>query len=188
MEYETCLNLIKEKHSLQTHANNVPVWHHLERVSSRLKNLLDTYNEGELDERNKIVLSALGHDILEDTKVTKEEIVSSFGIRGYEIIFGMTNEWGDENVTPYVKKVTESEEAVRLIKLSDLLDNITAVTYNIAVLTPKWVNNYFLPIVTPMKTSILTTSFNKYQKTGDYLKLSVECAYKTLLDELNRFK
>lgn len=188
MGYKTCLDLIKEKHSGQTHANNVPVWHHLVRVSSRLKYLLDIYNEGIIEERNKIILSALGHDILEDTKVTKEEVVSSFGIRGYEIIFGMTNEWGDDDVTPYVKKVSESEEAVRLIKLSDLLDNITSVTYNIAVLTPKWVNEYFLPIVTPMKISVLTTSFDTYPKTGDHLQLSVECAYKTLLDELNRFK
>jgi (p)ppGpp synthase/HD superfamily hydrolase len=188
MEYQKCLDLIKEKHFGQTHANNVPVWHHLERVSSRLKYLLDIYNEGEIEERNKIILSALGHDVLEDTNVTKEEIISSFANRGYEIIFGMTNESGDNDVRPYVKKVTNSEEAVRLIKLSDLLDNITSVTYNIAVLTPKWVDEYFLPIVTPMKVSVLTTSFDKYPKTGEYLKLSVECAYKILLDELNRFK
>lgn len=188
MRYETCLKLIKEKHLGQRHANNVPVWHHLERVSSRLKYLLNIYNEGEVEERNNIIISALGHDVLEDTKVTKEEIVSCFTDRGYEIIFGMTNEWGDNDVRPYVEKVANSEEVVRLVKLSDLLDNITSVTYNIAILSPKWVHEYFLPIVTPMKIAVLTTSFNTYPKTGEYLKLSVECAYNVLIDELNRFK
>jgi (p)ppGpp synthase/HD superfamily hydrolase len=146
------------------------------------------HEEGTQEERSTIVSAALGHDLLEDTEVTKEEVIAIFGSRGYELIYGMTNEWGDGNVKPYVKKVTHAKEAVRLIKLSDLFDNITSVTYNIAVLTPKWTNEYFLSIVTPMKESILETSFNDYKKTGEYLKHSVRCAHETLLEELARFR
>ncbi len=187
MDYESRLAYVKKMHVGQTHAHNVSVSHHLERVSKRLEYFLNLYAEGSDVERKHIYLAALGHDVLEDTEATREEIVQIFSDREYEIILGMTNEWGDDDVTPYVKKIADSEEGVRLIKLSDLLDNITPVTYNIATLTPAWVDTFFLRVVTPMKESVLKTEFNQYPKTAAQLKEMVRSAYQVLLEERSRF-
>jgi (p)ppGpp synthase/HD superfamily hydrolase len=187
MEYKKRLQYVQKMHEGQVHANKVPVSHHLERVSARLKQLFEIYSEGNEVDRKDIYLAALGHDILEDTPATKEDILTVFGERQYSIIFGMTNEWGDDNVLPYVKKVSIAEEGVRLIKLSDLLDNITSVTYNIAVLKPEWVDRFFLPVVTPMKDAVLETEFTLYPQTAQQLKLMMKLAYNTLLLERARF-
>lgn len=187
MDYKKCFDFVRKCHGTQVHANNVPVWHHIERVSKRLEYFFNLYQEGDVKSREIIVCSALGHDLLEDTKVDKKEILELFGDKGLELIMGMTNEWGDDDVVPYVEKVRNGLEEVRLIKLSDLCDNITAVSYNIAVLSPKWTKEKFLPIVTPMKEAVLLTPFNKYPKTADALKLVLNAAFIGLQQEINRF-
>ena len=180
--------LIKKRHAGQVHANNVPVTHHLERVSERLQFLLQKHQEGSIEEREVIILSALGHDILEDTGATDDELKEIFGEHGLAFIKGMTNEWGDEDVTPYVKKVSSAKEEVRLIKLSDLLDNISAVSFNVAVLGVKWTTEYFLPVVTPMKNAVLETTFVKYKETSDELKNAIKAQFSILQNELKRFE
>lgn len=175
-------------HKGQTHANNVPVWHHLLRVSKRLEVVLNETKEGTPKERKNIVLSALGHDLLEDTKAEKKEIEKIFGSTGLQLILGMTNELGDSDVKPYVQKMKNSPEEVRLIKLADLCDNLTSVGHNMAVLGKKWTEEYFLPIVTPMRAMILKSKFDKYYKTSETLKIIMETAWSVLQEEVKGYK
>lgn len=187
LDFDKALEFVKKHHAGQCHANDVPVWHHLARVSKRLEFILEHTQEGSVDERKTLVVAALGHDLLEDTKVSEREVEKVFGKQGLQFILGMTNTWGDDNVAPYVEKVSRASEEVRLIKLADLCDNITSVTYNLAVLGEKWTNSYFLPIVTPMKEAVVKTSFEKYKKAGEGLVLMVNAAFSLLKDELSRW-
>lgn len=187
-EYKKIFLFAEKKHAGQMHANNVPVTHHLARVSECLLYFLNLNREGTVRERAIISLAALGHDILEDTEVKPDEVKNVFGEKCFKLIWGSTNEWGDQDISPYVRKVTAASEEVRLIKLADLADNITSVAYNIAVLGIEWTTSYFLPIVTPMKEAVRRTSFRRYQKTAQDLICIIDLYYGVLLTELERFQ
>jgi len=186
-KYKKALQFVKEKHAGQVRAGDTPTWYHLARVSYSLEILLEKYQEGTKEEQSIIPLAALGHDVLEDTDATHDEVRSVFGARGLELIVGMTNEWGDEDVKPYVEKVSNAEEAIRLIKLSDLYDNISNSTYCMSLLGREWAVSFFLPIVTPMRESIIKTGFSTYARTAGEFKSMVEHASLLLDSEIERF-
>lgn len=187
-DFKKALAYVQEKHRGQTQANDVPVWYHLTRVSRRLDYFLHHFNEGSLEERKIITRAALGHDLLEDTTATLPEIEKIFGASGMKLIQGMTNEEGDEDVTKYVQKMATESEDVRLIKLSDLFDNITSVTVNFSVLGDEWIRSFFLRIVSPMVEVVTKTEFKKYPKTGEHLKLLVTQSHDLLLEIVEGFK
>lgn len=186
--HKKAFDFIKKKHKGQVRAGGVPVWHHLARVSGLLYFLLNSNKEGSSKERFNIALAGLGHDVFEDTKATSEEVGECFGVESSSIVKGMTNDWGDNNTKPYIKKIVNSEESVRLVKLVDLYDNMTSVTYNFHLLGVKWANSYFLPIVLPMKKAVIKTHFRKYKKTAAQLILLVNSAEELLLKEFQFYK
>lgn len=182
------MGLIRKYHGPLKPRSDGPPWHHLDRVSKMLELVLEEAGEGSPEEREVIALSALGHDSLEDTAVTKEELASVFGARGLTLIEGMTNPLGDDYPDEYVAQVIAAEEAVRLIKLSDLYDNCTSVTFNIPELGAEWTENWFLPIVRPMVAAVTVTEFPTYPKAGARLKQMVTTTYAMLLEALERQK
>jgi|SRR3989344_2365108 len=182
--FEKALEFVKERHAGQVRAGDVPVSHHLARVSNTLSYILETYKEGGKAERLTIARAALGHDILEDTKTTEAEVLEAFGERGLEIIIGMTNRGGDKNTGPYRERMAKAEEAVRLVKCADLIDNLTSAAYNLHLLGIPWLYDYFLPIVLPMERTIQKTSFSLYPKTGQALLQLVSHAKTLLMNEV----
>ncbi len=187
MNLKQAEKLISKYHKGQYRANKVPVTHHLHRVSHWIRLAFGLSGEGTKAVVETVAISALGHDLLEDTKVTEKEVRKVFGETGYMYIKGMTNTWGDNKASKYAKRIAGSVEEVRLIKLADLQDNLANVTYNFSVLGKKWVKSYFLPTVTPTYNAVMKTKFYKYKKTADFLKTSVKCSYKMLQEELSRY-
>ncbi|MBI2099584.1 HD domain-containing protein [Candidatus Uhrbacteria bacterium] len=185
---EDALNFIKKIHTGQFRANKTPVWHHLDRVSKLLEIIMSETNEGDEKEREIICLAGLGHDSLEDTEVSEEELKAYFGEQGLELILGMTNRFGDNHPEPYVKQICESNEGVRLIKLSDLQENCASVIYTIKELGAKWTDEFFLPIVTPMIGAIIKTEFQTYPQSAERLKNMVSASYALLLNEREKFE
>lgn len=183
------IELVKRVHDGQTRADgSVPAWYHLVRVSATLQTVLGETGEGAPEEREIIALAALAHDSIEDTEVTREELVEHFGERGLALVEGMTNRFGDDHPAPYVKQVAAAEEGVRLIKFADLYDNCTSVTYCLYSLGSKWAEGYFLPIVTPMIEALLPTEFATYPKAAERLKGMVRVSRRILLEEVARYK
>lgn len=186
---EAALALITRVHAGQTRADgSVPAWHHLDRVSRLLEQVLAESAEGTADDRDAICLAGLGHDSLEDTEVTEAELEKVFGARGLELIIGMTNRLGDDDVAPYVRQVAAAEESVRLIKLSDLYDNLTSVTFCLFVLKTPWAEEWFLPIVEPMIAAVMPTTFTTYPVAAGRLKGMVRTSHAMLKDEIARYK
>lgn len=186
--FSKVLKFVREKHKGQVRAGGVPAWHHLARVSSLLYFLLNNNKECTPNNRFNIALAGLGHDILEDTEATINEVEDNFGADGSRVIKGMTNNWGDNHTRPYIKKIINSEEPVRLVKLADLYDNMTNVAYSFNLLGLKWVTSYFLPIVIPMKKAVVKTHFKKYKKTASQLITLVNSAEEILLKEFQFYK
>src|SRR5688572_13418255 len=186
---EKALALIKRVHEGQTRADgSVPAWHHLDRVSLLLEMVLSETGEGTSDEREDIALAGIGHDAVEDTEVTNDELLDAFGERGLRLIEGMTNRLGDDDVAPYVRQVAAAEEGVRLIKLADLYDNCTSVLYDLFVLKPAWAEGWFLPIVEPMIEAVLPTEFTAYPVAAERLKAMVRNSRALLRNECIRYK
>lgn len=187
-DFQKALDFIKKKHRGQFRAGKVPVWHHVTRVSHLLDYVLEQTGEGQGDEGFIIPYAALGHDLLEDTDATEEEIRNTFGDRGLELILGMTNRWGDKRPAPYVRQVVRSDEGVRLTKLADLYDNITSVTYNLHILGLKWATSYFLPIVSPMHKAVIKTKFPHYKNSSAELIFGVDIAMTLLKKEMQYYR
>jgi len=188
LPFHKTLVFIKKKHRGQFHAGNKPVWLHLFRVALMLDTVLRNTKEARAKERQRIVCAALGHDLLEDTTATEKEIRAVFGHHGYEYIFTLTNEWGDTEKRRYVAKVVKADEAVRLIKLSDLYDNISSVAHSISLLGVPWVTGFFLPIVTPMRKALAKTTFTKYRNSAEYLLSAISIEIALLENEVEVLK
>ena len=185
---QNIIRFVKHKHQDQYRAGKVPVWHHLAHVSQILEYVLKYTKEGGVEEREIMKMAAWGHDILEDTEAMQTEIEEMFGKRGYHIIRGMTNELGDRYKKRYIAQMVRSEETIRLIKLSDLHDNITSALYNFDRLGAKWMTSYFLPIVTPMRKAIAKTKFKKYKRSAMLLLAMVELSASLLDEEVRIYK
>lgn len=186
-QYQKTLAFVQRIHAGQTRAKGaVPAWQHLANVSKILRLVFTETQEGAPEERETIVLAALGHDALEDTDVAEETLLEYFGERGLALITLVTNRYGDENPAPYVRQVIEAEEGARLIKLADLYDNCTSVYYTIFLHGPEWVERYFLPIVQPMVRGILPAHFEAYPAAATYLKDTVRLSYSMLTEAVAR--
>jgi len=185
-QYEKGFEYIKKMHKGQFRAGKAPVWQHLLRVSQILKSSFEITGEGTSKEKFDIYFSALGHDLLEDTAADEMEIKKLFGSRGRQLIDGMTNSWGDNEKTLYIKKVCNSEEAIRLIKLADLIDNYSHVSCTINLLGLRWVKSFFLPIVVPMKEAIAETKFKKFKNTANLLFKVLFISAENLNSEVSR--
>lgn len=182
------LAFVQQAHAGQTRAGDVPVWHHLARVSGILEQALGETGEGTPDERAAVILAGFGHDVLEDTDAAEAELAAVFGPRALAIIKGMTNTFGDDHPEPYVRQVAGAAEAVRLVKLADLADNCANVAYTLAFVGARWAEEFFLPIVRPMIDAILETDFAQYPLTAALLKSQVAVNYAVLLAETARFR
>ena len=110
------------KHKGQTRKDNTPYIKHPLSVSL---NVL-TYYDG--DDLETVLISSLLHDTLEDTTATKEEIVSKFGDKVYQMVNELTSDKAVQNTIGKEKylsiKMTNMSEDALTVKLCDRLDNV----------------------------------------------------------------
>lgn len=83
------------------------------------------------DKRNMIV-AALLHDVVEDTKVTIEEVIKRFNLEIGEMVYDLTDHFTPENYPHFNREQRKKLECdrlaackfrVRLIKKCDIIDN-----------------------------------------------------------------
>jgi hypothetical protein len=121
-------------------------------------------------------VGALGHDLLEDSPITREELRECVGEAGLQFIEEMTNTEGDDHITGYVAQILAASEEARLIKYADLCDNLLHASYQVPLFKSGWMDGFFLPIVDPMREAVGTTSFTAYPKTAELLRGMAEVA------------
>ena len=135
-----------------------------------------------------IECAALGHDLLEDSPITGVEIESKFSKEVLTYIQELTNTEGDSHTKGYVKQMVKASEEARLIKYADLCDNILHVSYSAHMLGKKWIYDYFLPIVDPMRKAMDKTQFKKYPKTAAILRDMAAFARNHVSESVRQFK
>ena len=157
---------------------------HVMRVRTFLIGALAATREN-ADNVQDIEIAALGHDLLEDTKITEEEIKNSFGKRSLKLIKELTNKNGDSHTEDYIQQMSGASEEARLIKYADLCDNLFHASYSTRVLGVSWIHTYFLPIVDPMREALDRTSFEKFPKTAETLRTTARLARSNLSQRIS---
>lgn len=131
------LEFVKESHGSQLRKyTNEPYWTHPYAVAE----IVSQYDIGEL-----AIEGALGHDLLEDTKVTVSELLDKLILFGYapmevlaiiQTITSLTDQFTPENYTKINRAARKKLEAARMslmsshvqsIKCADLIHNTSSI-------------------------------------------------------------
>ena len=107
-------------------SDNSPYINHLVEVMSLLITV------AKVTEPN-ILCAAILHDSLEDTDITSETILNNIGKETLDIVEALTDNKRlslDERRTYILKKLPNSADSIRLIKLADICSNASAIPSN----------------------------------------------------------
>ncbi len=171
------LVFFRQAHGKQAYKDGLLYWHHLYTVATILKTALDETKEMDDETKKALIIAAFGHDSLEDTTATAEEVEKKFGLLVLEFINGLTNKVGDYDTRNYEEQVINAREEIRLLKMCDSIDNYHRVAYRVTDNGAEWLEEKVLPIMENMYKKILETNFVKYPKTAERLKMQLRTAH-----------
>jgi (p)ppGpp synthase/HD superfamily hydrolase len=132
MKHSEKIDWIFKQHADSNHMydNYIPYEFHLRMVSTiALKNIgmVPDNGGGAFAYQDTIYLAALGHDLIEDTRVTYNDVKKVLGHNAAEIIYALTNEKGrnrkERANEKYYEGIRNTEGAV-FVKLCDRLANV----------------------------------------------------------------
>ena len=110
-----------------------PYMEHLERVADRVREMEYDFVD-ETSEIKGYVATAYLHDIVEDTKITRAELVEVFPVDVVTAIYKLTRKKG-MTYAEYIEELmsrgnalTLSGKIARVVKLADLLDHVSGPT------------------------------------------------------------
>lgn len=179
-------NLVKEYHKTQyRNKDKVPYIEHLVGVKSILSSVLKITGECTDEALLKDMLdAALGHDLIEDTSVSRDEIIEVGNERVLHLIKELSNPVDDAHTDEYMRQLTEASEEARIIKYCDLLENTTSVCYGLQDLGVDWFYGFYEPILKNTTNNLANTEFIKYPNTADLLRSMLEVSSKLVYDKI----
>jgi (p)ppGpp synthase/HD superfamily hydrolase len=117
------LSFAARTHRNQTLADGVtPYYAHVVRVTWILRHLF------EVRDTTTLVAASL-HDVLEDTAITKEELAAEFGETVADWVANLSKAQDlpePEREADYAARLGSAPEAVCLVKLADIYDNVSS--------------------------------------------------------------
>ena len=160
-------------------------WVHCRNVALRLDETLRETGEAGSEELEQIVLAGFGHDLYEDSEITSEQVAVWFGSEVDKLIESVTNRFGDAYPEEYSRHLETISEAGKLIKLADLLDNLSSSTEALADNGVDWTRHFLLPIVGPQWNRLRHMTFREYPQAGELLRARVREAWRGLHQAMN---
>jgi (p)ppGpp synthase/HD superfamily hydrolase len=139
IEYITCteeyrkivkakLFVLLQHHKVnQKYDNLYPYYYHLKMVLEKAEYFYENTNISR-EEFNIICITALGHDLIEDTRMTYNDVLELFGKQIADCIFTCTELRGKnraERHGPEYMKLLKEDRLGRFVKLSDICANMT---------------------------------------------------------------
>lgn len=100
------------------------MWEHALQVARYLTKSLQKTGEIEENRIKTLQYVALGHDLLEDTKCTQEEIANRWGYEVLRYIQLLSNMKGDDDIDEYMETLGTVNEEVFIVKLADIFANV----------------------------------------------------------------
>jgi len=112
-----------EAHTGQTRDEGTPYIVHPVRVAVSLVDELNLYSP-------TLVCSALLHDVIEDSDITREDIVQMFGEQIAEVVWLLTKQ-EDVSLPQYLAGIeAAAHTGAPIVKLCDRLDNLRSIVYS----------------------------------------------------------
>ena len=182
--------LVRQYHAMQRRNNNpdIPYIEHLKGVATVLKTFAESIKEIPDDVLKDMILAALGHDLLEDTVINEYTIRETTNTEVLKLIKELTNPNDDEHLDDYMKKIESDSEEARLIKYADLIENTSSFCYSLHdpnVENPvQRAKDFYIPILTRTTGVLANTSFDKYPKTADAMRLTLKVYTDLLLSRI----
>ena len=97
------------------------------QVASENIHLIPNSNDGEESFRDSVILAAWGHDLIEDTRVSYNDVKEKLGFTAAEIIYAVSNEKGKNRKEraneKYYEGIRNTPGAV-FVKLCDRIANV----------------------------------------------------------------
>lgn len=118
--------------------------------------------------KRELLLACLGHDLFEDTEVSKEEIINAWGSEVVELIDGLTNLKGDNDFDDYIKNLAKADEKILLVKFADILSNLNNSLERVEEIDRQWISSFWLPLLARYERELLVRHFSTYLKTAQY--------------------
>lgn len=161
LKYDAMLAYVRNYHEGQVRnkTHPLPYWTHCYGVATITRDYLERYLPN--DDHTDVVLAALGHDLYEDTEATRDEVSQLYGQTVDDYIFGLTNEHSDADRDAYMAKMLISPEAVIIVKMADMIENMQSVYYNIDLLGAEFLDEFFMPIMNDSMKVIET--YDRYE-------------------------
>ena len=183
-------DLVKKYHNSQyRNKNKVPYVEHLIGVKSILSSVLEITGECTDEVLLKDMLdAALGHDLIEDTSVSIDEITNVGNERVLHLIEELSNPVDDAHTDEYMKQLSNASEEARIIKYCDLLENTTSVCYGLQDLGIGWFSNFYEPILKRTTDNLANTEFINYPKTANLLRSALKMSTSLLYDKLKLYR
>lgn len=116
------------RHAGQIRPGNESQVEHVQRVALRAVQFV---LNGEVDgsDAEDLIVSALLHDVLEDTDTTDAELVEVFGVRVAQTVRAVSHEEEEEPDTIYLRRVAAGGPLAVIVKRSDRLDNLDTLRH-----------------------------------------------------------
>lgn len=97
------------------------------KVAEKFIELIPNLNDGETAWRDMVLLAAYGHDLIEDTRVSYNDVKENLGLGSADIIYACTNEKGKNRKEraneKYYEGIRNTQGAV-FVKLCDRIANV----------------------------------------------------------------
>jgi hypothetical protein len=180
---ERMTELVRTAHEGQTrNGGRVPYRVHLKAVADICLDALTATRETSSTLGEDLILTAYGHDLYEDTTVSRTRVRTEFGDRVDRWIEALTNRHSDTDRMAYLSTLANAEDEVRIVKCADQIDNMLSVSYGLHDLGLPWVRDFFLPIAAETRDALLARPFNRLPSTGGHMTTQVDWAWRRLLD------
>lgn len=174
INYEQETEFIKNFFGDRSNKSGLPLWQHSVSVARTLEEYITQYNEVHGMIKNDLLLGALGHDLLEDTNASAEEIEKQWGGKALFYIQEMTNTQGDSNTKDYIEYLKQVDEEILLIKFADILANTKNSIENAATLPAEWLSLFWIPLLDRYEAALLSKIFRKYPLTLDAMAQEIK--------------
>lgn len=120
--------------------------------------------------RDDIHNAALGHELLEETDVTDDEVIAATNFRVLTLIKELTPYADGEDINQLVQCLSAASEEARLIKYADLIESVSNVCFNFHVVGKEWAYGFFRPTIYSTMGVLDQTEFSTYPKTADFMR------------------
>jgi hypothetical protein len=165
---ERFLELIEKWHAGHPRPDQVP---HCVNVSRLLEEALDR-EPAPVALRREMILAALGHDLYEDTKIKRADVLADYGSDVDRLIEAVTER---SSVAEFVERVASGPEEPRLIKLADGIDNYGGhIGKGLLRVDPATWVEIVRKKMEPMFSRIAGVPFRQYTAAGSSLARQLE--------------